>query len=399
MNYSFDSIIKQDAFYRDFSSLTTLLKKDERDVLLLFTRGLELAFISCFELEKNPCLSQKIERLYQLEKNPSCYELEQLYRYYEEEYGHMMKVELSSCLEDADRSFSFNMNKKLSCDDDFSLINPLFHEYNPYFIPFSFCDDIFHHLDGQYHSIDLEQFIQCYGISFAKENGVYVSIRFRDIDGFGRCSKTHDIVLNRKLLDTSNYAISDLMDTLFHEIRHAMQWQMIYEERFLLTRFRFIEETLVQQFFPYDFYLNNYDSFLIERDASSYAQGQTSKWIFHETVPSNSISLDDAIFLFPSGAHSLDLMVDQLLSRFPSLMNEFPLLKHVYDDDGKKRDKDYFLKRKKRCLEQLQKIDSKQNQALYDQVMEEVSFFSFFEKQDYLQDELSQSLNQKILVK
>lgn len=158
--------------------------------------------------------------------------------------------------------------------------------------------------------------------------------------------------------------VYDIINTIFHEVRHAVQYNDINNNTLKnISEYDMIKEQLIRKA-DFIFYDINYDSITAEIDArvegrkkmyqylqslgisiEQILEGDTeynkkAKMAYEEYVHEETDRLENSNKEFKvnfSDVKSLDSIFDELITKHPKLIQENPILKYEYNEDGTRK--------------------------------------------------------------
>lgn len=168
-----------------------------------------------------------------------------------------------------------------------------------------------------------------------------------------------------ELLQQGKY--NTIIQTLFHEIQHAIQWNNIKNNNlnnfneYIMLKEILIKKYNITEYGDNEFYTENYESITSEVDARIAGRYKMYNYLKSLGIPSNKILdgsgknyngdvykflTDEATdlykpkkeFIINDNQKSMDSIFDKLIKENgPKVISENPILKYEYDDDGSRK--------------------------------------------------------------
>lgn len=173
-----------------------------------------------------------------------------------------------------------------------------------------------------------------------------------------------ELNLSASIILAMQKGVYDIINTIFHEVRHAVQYNDINNHTLKnISEYDMIKEQLIRKA-DFIFYDINYDSITAEIDArvegrkkmyqylqslgisiEQILEGDTeynkkAKMAYEEYVHEETDRLENSNKEFKvnfSDVKSLDSIFDELITKHPKLIQENPILKYEYNEDGTRK--------------------------------------------------------------
>lgn len=173
-----------------------------------------------------------------------------------------------------------------------------------------------------------------------------------------------ELNLSASIILAMQKGVYDIINTIFHEVRHAVQYNDINNNTLKnISEYDMIKEQLIRKA-DFIFYDINYDSITAEIDArvegrkkmyqylqslgisiEQILEGDTeynkkAKMAYEEYVHEETDRLENSNKEFKvnfSDVKSLDSIFDELITKHPKLIQENPILKYEYNEDGTRK--------------------------------------------------------------
>lgn len=176
---------------------------------------------------------------------------------------------------------------------------------------------------------------------------------------YGYSTETDSICLNikfiKQLIDTNNYEdnpeLIHILVTLFHEVNHIIQFRKMNDSDMDDITYHQFKEEIIRKIIS-GYYFSNYKYISIEQEArinGSYTLVKFLKKYFpyltncikyYENITKvEQIELDNKKKVFElSNKVDINLLFDKLVSLFPSILEDYPILNREYNKDGSRCD-------------------------------------------------------------
>lgn len=219
-----------------------------------------------------------------------------------------------------------------------------------------------------YNQIDLDKesmkgIVRIIIIKVLQEAGIEnIGVLFNNINGVGGSYDTKYICINESQIDKFlNLSIRsqdkfDLFVTMFHEITHAIQEKNILNNNFDFNTYFMLKEEIIKKY-DSNYYDLNYEIMLEEIDARRGGIDITYDFFaknFPELAPIIKLSLETKKEYFEYSNYNkkqfsisekevvMNTIFDKIISIHPNLLEEYPILKIEYNNNGKPKNINEF---------------------------------------------------------
>lgn len=201
-----------------------------------------------------------------------------------------------------------------------------------------------------------------YGImnAYLHEHGIdEVYIQFYDfdnLDGYYDNDK-REMMMDIRLLynatkNNSPQNIFLMLETLFHEMHHAIQFLNIRNDKIGYEEYIMIKERILDNY-DHDYYTSNYEGTMTEIGAREHGYKGASKFIktYLKEIESVLQEFDNSKMRFPETKKvsikdkvvEFNKLFDKLIAYHSNMLKIYKILKLEYNDEGNRRERDEIL--------------------------------------------------------